>query len=576
MTSKRRNSELVKLARSFRASASVTGSAITNYLSALNCPRSLTVYLLYENNEFEQLVSLDIDPLHYNDAYQFRDAYAATTFLSKADFIPLSVSKKDAAFDKFFKYEELCRATNSRFMNIRLDPLKTDSSEWLLNATIRKISTILGEFSSDEVFDNADWGPGVTTKLKGCHVSAVNKFHFENGITRDLYSLVGDSFPIAYPTWYQHLTSLWGESCWDFVVGNSIVTVPKSSKTDRVIAVEPGINLWFQKSAGSMIRRRLRRVGIDLNSQKRNQLLAKKGSIDSSLATVDFSSASDSIARELVRALLPPRWFSLLDCMRSKVGVHNSQVIRWEKFSSMGNGFTFELESLIFYAAALAVCEFSEVSSDSVSVFGDDVIIPNECYDLFSKFCEFLGFRVNLEKSFSSSGFRESCGAHWFLGIDCKPIFLKERLHHVQSLYKLANSIRWLSHRRNSYYGCDIKLRGCWKYLLQRIPGPLRFWSSVSVSSFTKGNESLGDVGLIENFDQAVPSRASHGIEGFYTSQLVSTGVSQPFDGTGLLLARIRSQSLQEYGNNYTLRGRAKIRVIRILVPQWYNLGPWI
>jgi hypothetical protein len=562
---KRRNSALVKLARDHRMASSATDESIQDYLSALNCPKSLAVWMLYKYKEHQQLVDLDISPEDYNCPFAFRDAYAAWAFLSKADFLKIDVSKKDQAFKKFFQYEELCRQTNSRFRNIASDPNYKGPLVWLLHATEQKIAKILGEYEADEIFDGADWGPGVTTKLKGEHVSAINKFHSENGITRDLYSLVGDVFPIAYPGWHSHLTLMFGEKCFDFQIGNTIVTVPKNSKTDRVIAVEPGINLWFQKGIGSMIRRRLRRWGVDLNSQVRNQDLAKRASRDNSLATVDFSSASDSISRELVREIIPPHWYSLLSASRSPFGIHAGKLIRWEKFSSMGNGFTFELESLIFFAAALAVRDYLQVEGE-VNVYGDDVILPRACYDLFSEFSAFLGFKVNRDKSFSESYFRESCGVHWYNGIDCKPIFLKERLRNVQSIYKLANGVRMLAHRRNSYYGCDARMLFTWDRLYRRVPKPLRFRSALG----------LGDCGFVSNFDESAPALATHGIEGYYTSVLVETGVSQYFDGTAVILARLKARSLQEFNNNYTLRGRTKIRINRALVSRWYNLGPWI
>lgn len=594
--SSKKHSELAKLARTHHVAESVTDSAIFDFLSALDCSYSLKIWLLYSNKEYQQLVDQDIEPLDYNDPESFRDSYAAYCFLSKANFFKLDVSKKQAAFTKFFKYEEQCKETNRRFLNLALDPNYHGSNVWLLNATIRKVSMILGDFSPEELVDKADWGPGVTTMLKGEHVSAINKFHCENGITRDLYSLVGrwfehgSCFSDAYPLWSKHLSARFGEQMFNFQVGNSIVTVPKNSKTDRVIAVEPGINLWFQKGIGRMISRRMLRWGVDLSDQSRNQELARLGSIrygSSALATVDFSSASDSIARELVREILPPQWFQLLNLCRTPVGVHNKTPIRWEKFSSMGNGFTFELESLIFFAAALAVCEFSGVSTEEVSVFGDDVIIPKDCYELFASFSAFLGFTVNKDKSFSSSYFRESCGAHWFDGTDCKPIFLKERLSNVQSIYKLANSVRTFSHRRNSYCGCDSKFRGTWYHLLKRVPKPLRLWSSLG----------FGDSGFIVNFDEATPSLAANGIEGYYTTVLVDSAVKQNFDEEGLLLARLRGivgSSIfmirkkpgrirltfpplpdEPYGNSYALRGRTRVQVGRLLVPQWYNLGPW-
>jgi hypothetical protein len=521
--------------------------------------------------------------------------------LSKASFLETNFDRKKVAFEKFEKFESLCNHTNQRFSNPSLDPLNHGSNVWLLNATKRKIQQVLGDFDGEEVADDANWGPGVSTLLKGENVSGYNKFSAERGITRDLYALVVDWFPVAYPSWADHLSREYGESWAVFEAGNRIVTVPKNSKTDRVIAIEPGINLWFQKAIGSMIRRRLARFGIDLNDQSRNASLARSSSSDDSLATVDFSSASDSIAKSVVEELLPPRWHLLLNSLRSKVGIDGSgQVRQWQKFSSMGNGYTFELESLIFFAAASAVAEYTEIDSPIISVFGDDVVLPSQCIELFTSFSEFLGFRVNKEKSFSSGYFRESCGSHYFDGVDCKPIFLKERLSNVETVYKLANNVRLLAHRNGHNDFCSDKYLGCWRHLVERVPESLR----LMVPS------TAGDVGFIGNLDEAHATRARYGIEGYLYRSLASIGVTRRGDGQGLILAQLRrlgtsgcfpeggdrlSQAIKMFaraptklatyylrpdliasGESYTLRGRIRRKVCRSLVSRWYNLGPWL
>lgn len=575
----RRSRELLEVAARFREGNRFTDSAIHQFLSALGSPRALTVWLLYKNGEHDQLTALDINPMWYNNPYRFRSDYEATNYLSKASFLKTTFDREEVALTKFHEYEALCGQTNSRFRNLSLDPLFNGSNVWLLNAVKRKILEILGDFSADEFVDGANWGPGVTTRLKGSEVSAFNKFHAERGMTRDLYSLVSPWFSKAYPQLSIHVSE--GETLPDggfkFEVGNEIITVPKNSKTDRVIAVEPGWNLWFQKSIGSMIRRRLLRVGVDLNSQTVNQRLAKAGSLDSSLATVDFSSASDSIARELVRELLPPRWYTLMDSCRCHIGVLASGPIRWNKFSSMGNGFTFELESLIFYAAACVCVEYSAASLNDqgiipdrrgvfwINVFGDDVILPSHAYELFSSFSAFLGFRVNPKKSFSSGFFRESCGSHYFDGLNCKPVYLKDRLRYVEDFFKLANAVRNLAHRHDRYRGCDIQFLDCWRHLYERVPEPLRF----------KVPQSAGDTGFISNFDEASPARARNGIEGFYYRALTTSAVQRRSDSWAMLMVRLWSQSQLEYGNSYTLRGRSRRSISDSLVARWYNLGSW-
>jgi len=494
--------------------------------------------------------------------------------LSKASFLKTSFDRKAVAIAKFKEFEQRCHDTNIRFKNPSSDPLNNGSNVWLLNATKRKIAEILGEYSGEELVDGANWGPGVSTLIKGEEVSAFNKFHAERGITRDLYSLVAPWFKEAYPAWHRNLSHLYGENYFVEQVGNAIITVPKSSKTDRVIAVEPGINLWFQKSVGSMIRRRLRRVGMELSTQEVNQKLSAQGSkYPWDLATVDFSSASDSISSEVVRELLPPRWFQLLDLLRCRIGKLGDEIVRWNKFSSMGNGFTFELESLIFYCAALACVEYQGLKDGAplpktVSVHGDDVILPSPAFDLFSQFSEFLGFKVNPKKSFSEGYFRESCGAHWYDGVDCKPIFLKERSRNVEAIYKLANSIRNLAHRYHFMRSCDSRFRDAWTHLLLRVPEPLRLFVP----------REAGDVGFVGNFDEACPTRARYGIEGYYYRALTTTGVSRESEEPAMLLARLWVPSVDIEGNNsYPLRGRTRRTVTtnRTPVRQWYDYGPW-
>lgn len=588
MTSQMPPAELAKLARTTRLQPSETDLHIFNLLCALDCPRALTVWLLYSNNEHHQLVELEAQPSHYGTAHAFRDAYAATLFLSKATFLNLSFDRREVAFQKFWKFEELCRSTNERFKDLSSDPLYSGANVPLLSAMIRKIDSILTPFTGEEFVDAANWGPGATTAIRGSDTSAFNKFRTECGITRDMYLLCRPWFSQAYPLWAADTT--WDKNPIDgsfaFEVGNKIVTVPKNSKTDRVIAIEPGLNLWFQKGVGKMLRRRLFRAGIDLDTQKRNQQLARLGAVSGELATVDFSSASDSVAKHVVRTVIrSSAWRAILESTRSPRGTYDGRTFKWQKFSSMGNGYTFELESLIFYAAACACCWHLGLPTDDVSVFGDDVILPSPAYDLFVSFTAFLGFVVNRSKSFSSGWFRESCGSHYYGETDCKPIYLKDRLTSVVSLFKLANSVRGMGHRFRDFSGCDIRLRKSWRDIVRRVPKALRFWVSVE----------LGDVGIHGNFDEACPSssrnyrirRAGRGFEGFRVTTLAQQGISLESEHSAILLCRLWGSSpnggsapevrtpvwLRNYerlgwlfpadsiplGNSYTLRNKTRL-----------------
>jgi hypothetical protein len=537
--------------------------SIEDFFISLDTALSLSCLILYRAGEFEQLVKKDIKPDHYNDPVQFRDDFAAVSFLRKSQFLKTGIDVKSEALKSFAKAEIQCKETNKRFTNLQFDPLFKGPNVWLLHSLERKICRILGEFNVGDFFDDGTWGPGVSQLVKGRDVSATRKFRDERGITATLYPIIKDTLPLAYPLWYRD----GGLSDLTLCDGNIVITVPKNAKTDRTIAIEPGINTFFQLAMGKSIRRRLRRAGYNLNSDVKNATGALFGSKSGSLATVDFSSASDTIAKRLVEEILPPEWFRVLDAIRSHSYTLDRSVFPYEKFSAMGCGFTFELESLIFVAAALSVAEYLGLDDSDISVFGDDIIIPTEGVALYSSFCNFLGFTVNASKTCSTGYFRESCGSYFFNGLDVKPLFLKEDQLDVKAIYRLANGIRLLSHRRNLDYGCDRKLYTVWNRLVKRIPIDLRIF----------GSRLAGDICLIGNFDEACPRRARDQHEGFLHAGLVDRPVNIFVDDSALLIARVWRPSIRDFRNEVPLRAVTKIFFKRnILAPQWYNFGPWI
>jgi len=231
-----------------------------------------------------------------------------------------------------------------------------------------------------------------------------------------------------------------------FVGGSILFTVPKSSDIDRVACKEPDFNVFFQKSFGNQIRYLLRRVGINLNDQTINGELARVGSIDGSLATLDLSSASDSVTLELVRLLLPPDWFYYLDACRCLTIDLDGVETPLSMFSSMGNGFTFELESLLFYGLARSVAYLTGLRG-KISVYGDDIIVPTDVAPYLFHALRGVGFTVNAEKSFVDGPFRESCGAYWHEGINVKPFYMKGPLLTFIDLIKTLNQLTSWSSR---------------------------------------------------------------------------------------------------------------------------------
>jgi hypothetical protein len=242
---------------------------------------------------------------------------------------------------------------------------------------------------------------------------------------------------------------------------NRITTVPKDGTKDRPIAVEPEGNVFLQLGIEGVIRDKLKLVGVNLDSQERNRELARIGSIDRSglsPATLDLSDASDTVSLKLVALLLPKGWFDLLVSVRSPFGLlPDGTALLYAKMSSMGNGYTFVLESLVFWSIIAAYVKVhGEWRSERrlVSVYGDDLIFPSYHADGIKAYLTIAGFKVNASKSFTTGPFRESCGADYYDGYNVRPVFLSDKpIEDIAQLVGLRNRLhRWFV----EHTGCSI------------------------------------------------------------------------------------------------------------------------
>ncbi len=491
-----------------------------------------------------------------------------STFLKKFKGFTAYNPRKEAK-DKFLAYELRCRSSNQAIRRLRGGG--NPYLQAVLLTAQHKISKVLGRFDFEELLRVSRWGPGVTSSCKGLDVSSSAKFTSRPDVTREFLSRGRLLMPLL-PSWSALLADQdYGVICnpmMPVVRGNRISFVPKTAKVHRVIAVEPHVNVFFQNGLGQMIRRRLlKRASIDLNDQSLNQRLAKLGSLTNDLATIDLEGASDTICIELVRDLLPEDWFSWLDAARSHRGTLDNEEIRYEKFSSMGNGATFDLESLIFWALSSAVVDIEGYNSYWVNVFGDDIVIPSGCYGKVTEVLESVGFLVNKEKSFHDGPFRESCGKDYFRGVDVRGIYLKDRPSVVFDWIKIANQIRLLAHRWAQGNGCDRRLKPAWDYALKQIPEKARRF-------VPKGFESNG---LIGNWDEASPtlkSRLPDGWEGYAVKAFGVSPIKRLKQHRSLVTSGVHK--IGEAGNMIPLRDRTKYREVSLLVPEWHDVGPWV
>lgn len=340
----------------------------------------------------------------------------------------------------------------------------------------RELRRLLGDSPNlEEISEYCRHGPGSSTEHAFEHRSSYFKYlkwpYACSPRAGDLLRLVIQADPrwvgsledgyrrrYEIPPWrILNQDAFWKNVVFDEVPFNIITSVPKDGTKDRPIAIEPPGNVFLQLGIDAAFRRRLRVVGNSIDNQEKNRLLALLGSKSGLLATLDLSNASDTLHRELVRALLPEAWFELLDRVRSPFGLlPDGTAWRYAKMSSMGNATTFVLETAVFWAAAQAVSKCFGARTDTIAVFGDDIIIDAYLYRHLVIYLELMGCQPNEAKSFAAGPVRESCGVDAFDGSDIRPVFLKRFPQTDLDIYSDRNRLHlwWKRH-----VGLDLPAR---------------------------------------------------------------------------------------------------------------------
>jgi hypothetical protein len=330
-------------------------------------------------------------------------------------------------------------------------------------------------FSSfSELFTRGRCGPGASvgsqfsdfySKLFSSRLSSTSR-----GIYRAYRCYIRD-----FPEWsIAELIRLdqYGEP--GIVEGNRLQFVPKTRSIARTICIEPVMNMFLQLGVGSYLEERLERFfGISLATQPDiNRSLVKIGSARGNYCSIDLESASDSIALGMLKDILPGDFLSWLDVLRSPYcELPDGSRVKLNMVSTMGNGFTFPLQTMLFACAVTAAARARgfhlgrprAASEGSWGVFGDDIIVPMHAHyypikgipsfedfsDVLSRdvlrLLRLMGFTVNSSKSFFEGPFRESCGADYFSGQPVRGVYIKTLLT-SQSRFVAINLLnRWSS-----------------------------------------------------------------------------------------------------------------------------------
>lgn len=441
--------------------------AIVAFCRDVESPYANSIANALEREDFQSACNSQIEPSAYQNPYVFAKDYAAYNAIRKYSGSGDEQLLTAKAVASFKETEIRVRDTNDR---LRFGAASR-GVEGVIETARRKIARMLGQTESriytvpwDRILEDVEWGKGATQSLQARDASLDNKILEPSLSVTPRCLKYARALLTADSTWMSARMGAHVEACcplaseFQLVPAGRFATVPKDWKSRRSIDIQPTMNLYLQKGVGSYLRRLLKRDGINLDDQSRNQSLAARAQKDS-YATIDLASASDTIATELVRLLLPPALFEVLDDLRThRIHIADDPLCPPEgeylhKFSAMGNGFTFELESLIFYALCWAVVRMEAADDDSdIAVYGDDIIVA-QCHA--SRVIEVLnecGFVVNDQKSFTSGRFFESCGKHYFDGVDVTPFYQKEMVTDVPSAIRFANRLfRWAARVGGGY-----------------------------------------------------------------------------------------------------------------------------
>jgi len=321
-----------------------------------------------------------------------------------------------------------------------------------------------------------------------------------------------------------------------------VITVPKTLKAPRVIAIEPAAMQYVQQGISDSIRAALKEDGIlsrmiGIDDQDPNREMARRGSLSGDLATLDLSEASDRVSYEHVRAMLQdfPELLRAVDATRSrKARVPGHGVIRLAKYASMGSALCFPMEAMVFLTIIFLGIE-RELSaplsprtckrlSEQVRVFGDDLIVPRDYVLSVVNELETFGHRVNVSKSFWNGRFRESCGREYYDGHDVSIVKVREVF---PTRRQDASGVIAIVALRNQFYWSGLWQTTAW--LDKHIERLIRVFPNVAPSSPLLGRESC----LGYQFQTLHPKYFSPITKGYFE---VSESPRDPLEGSGALL----------------------------------------
>jgi len=322
-----------------------------------------------------------------------------------------------------------------------------------------------------------------------------------------------------------------------------VITVPKTLKSPRIIAIEPTAMQYAQQSLLHAILGAVKEDGflsrtVGFDDQDPNRELARLGSLSGDLATLDLSEASDRVSNQHVLAMLSeyPHLTAAVQASRSrKADVPGHGVQRLAKFASMGSALCFPIEAMVFttliflgiereLSTNLSRGRLIEEFDGKVRVFGDDLIVPRDYVLSVVDELSTFGYKVNVSKSFWTGRFRESCGREYYDGHDVSIVKVREVL---PTRLQDANEVISAVSLRNQLYWAGLWKSADWMDgYLGRL---LKVFPNVAPSSSLLGRESA----LGYQFQRLDPNTHGPLTKGYSVRAKLP---SDPLEGAGALL----------------------------------------
>lgn len=300
-----------------------------------------------------------------------------------------------------------------------------------------------------------------------------------------------------------------------------VVTVPKTLKSPRIIAIEPCVMQFAQQAIKDYLYRILESSWltaghVNFTDQSINGSLALSSSSTGQLATIDLSEASDRVPRDLALAMFDscPDLRDAIDACRStRAEMPWGEVIPLSKFASMGSALCFPVESMYFYTICvgallriqnLPVTERNIFNvSRSVYIYGDDIIVPSMYAITILDHLQKYNCKVNTDKTFLTGKFRESCGVDAYNGDDVTPIYVRSL--QPENRQQASEIISWVQ-TANLFYK-----KGYWstaRHMYDRVERIIGVLPVVHESS-----PALGRISLLGHYSICRWSRDYHAFE---------------------------------------------------------------